>query len=147
MKAAAKSVPARIKTILFATDFSDVASRAQSYATGLANRFGAKLIVVHAKEAPNYALPPETWRAADEADAFNRRKLQDSLDKSSPGLGSQIHVGEGPVWQVIESALEKSRADLIVLGTRGRTGGARLLLGLAHRVITAAACPVLTVRR
>jgi nucleotide-binding universal stress UspA family protein len=53
MKTAARSTPATLNTVLFATDFSDSAKRAQSYATALAKRFGAKLFVVHAKEPPN----------------------------------------------------------------------------------------------
>jgi nucleotide-binding universal stress UspA family protein len=146
MKAAALSTPTTVKTILFATDFSDAAERAQSYATGLAKRFRANLIVVHAKEPSNYALPPQTWRTADEAEGVNMQELRESLSKSSPGLEREFWVGEGSAWQVVESALEKNKVDLIVLGTRGRTGVGKLLLGSqAEAIVRRASCPVLTV--
>ena len=146
MKSAAVNTPATVKTILFATDFSDAAERAQSYATGLANRFRAKLIVVHAKQPPNYALPPESWRSADAADALKMQELRKLLLKSMPGLASEFCVGEGTTWQVVESALEKNTVDLIVVGTRGRTGAVKLLLGSqAEAILRRVSCPVLTV--
>src|SRR5579863_9492353 len=146
MKAAPQSTSMTLKTILFATDFSDSARRAQSYATGLSNRFRAKVIVVHAKEAPNYALPPESWRRADDADALQMQELRQSLPKLTPGLECEFCVGEGTAWQIVEAALEKNKADLIVLGTRGRTGATKLLLGSqAETILRRASCPVLTV--
>ncbi len=151
MRTAEVSTPAAVKTILFATDFSDAAKRAQSYATGLANRFRAnrlraKLFIVHAKEPTNYALPPESWRNADEAEALRMQELKESLLISFPDLESEFCVGEGSAWQVVESGLEKNNADLIVLGTRGRTGVGKLLLGSqAEEIFRRASCPVLTV--
>jgi nucleotide-binding universal stress UspA family protein len=146
MKAAPQSTSMTLKTILFATDFSESAKRAQSYATGLSNRFRAKVIVVHAKEAPNYALPPESWRRADDADALQMQELRQSLAKLTPGLECEFCVGEGTAWQIVEAALEKNKADLIVLGTRGRTGATKLLLGSqAETILRRASCPVLTV--
>ena len=139
------STPA-VKAILFATDFSDSAKRAQSYATSLANRFRAKLYVVHANEPPNYALRPENWRDANAATAAEMRELQKSLTAVFPGLESHCFVDEGSAWQAVESALGKNKIDLIVLGTRGRTGVGKLLLGSqAEEILRRAPCPVLTV--
>lgn len=146
MKAAEQSTSVTLKTILFATDFSESAKKALSYATGLSNRFRAKVFVVHAKEPPNYALPPESWKRADDADALHMRELRQLLPKLMPGLECEFCVGEGTTWQIVESALEKTKADLIVLGTRGRTGAAKLLLGSqAETILRRASCPVLTV--
>jgi nucleotide-binding universal stress UspA family protein len=146
MKAAARSTPTILKTVLFATDYSDSAKRAQSYATGLARRFGATLFVVHAKEPPNYALPPESWRSSDDDDAREMRELQQSLHRSFPNLKSEFHVGEGSAWQVVEAVLKNNSVDLIVLGTRGRTGFAKLVLGSqAEEILRRSLCPVLTV--
>jgi nucleotide-binding universal stress UspA family protein len=146
MKAAARSTPTILKRILFATDYSDAAKRAQSYATSLAHRFGAKLLVVHAKEPPNYALPPESWRSADDIDARELQELQKSLHKSFPDLKSEFHVGEGSAWQVVEAILKNDNVDLIVLGTRGRTGFAKLVMGSqAEKILRRSLCPVLTV--
>ncbi len=146
MNGAAVSTPITVKTILFATDFSDASEKARSYATGLAKRFRANLVVVHAKAPSNYALPPETWRSADDAEKLKMKELRESLSKSSPGLEREFLVGEGSAWQVVESALEKTKVDLIVLGTRGRTGAGKLLLGSqAEAIFRRASCPVLTV--
>ncbi len=141
-----KNSPAAVRTILFATDFSDAAKRAQSYATGLANRFRAKLLVVHANEPPNYALRPENWRDANAASAAEMRELQKSLATAFPGFETRTCVDEGSAWQVVESVLEKNKIDLIVLGTRGRTGIGKLVLGSqAEEILRRAPCPVLTV--
>ncbi len=146
MKTTAPNTSVKVKTILFATDFSDAARRAQTYATNLANRFAAKLLVVHAKEPPNYALPPDSWRSLDDAATRNLQELKTSLPQSHPGLRTEFCVGEGSAWQVVESVLEKNNVDLVVLGTRGRTGVGKLLLGSqAEEILRHASCPVLTV--
>jgi len=146
MKAAVATPGIAVKAILFATDFSDAAKRAQSYATGLANRFRARLVVVHANEPPNYGLRPENWRAANEASAAQMKDLRETLQTNFPGFESDFCVGEGNAWQVVESVLVKDKIDLIVLGTRGRTGVGKLLLGSqAEEIFRHAPCPVLTV--
>jgi nucleotide-binding universal stress UspA family protein len=142
---AVECTTAAVRTILFATDFSAAASKAQSYATGLANRFRAKLIVAHAHELPNYGLRPENWRAANEQGAAKMRELEKTL-AVAPGLKAEFHVDEGSAWSLIEAVLVKQEVDLIVVGTRGRTGVGRLLLGSqAEEIFRHAPCPVLTV--
>ena len=147
MKAAtASATTAAVKTILFPTDFSDTSKRAQSYAAALANRFRAKLLVLHAKDPRDYNLPPETWERAENAEADKMQELQKSIASSFPSLKSELCVGEGTAWQIVESALAKHKVDLIVLGTRGRTGIGKLLLGSqAEEIFRHATCPVLTV--
>jgi nucleotide-binding universal stress UspA family protein len=146
MKTATRIAPTTLKTILFATDFSDSAKKAQSYATTLANRFRAKLLVVHAKEPPNYALPPDSWRSTDEADSRKMQELRESLPRSFPGLKSEFHMGEGNAWEVVEAVRGQFDVDLVVLGTRGRTGIAKLVLGSqAEGIVRRSKGPVLTV--
>lgn len=146
MRTAELTAPAAVHTIVFATDFSHVAKRAQSYATGLASRFRAKLVVAHANEPPNYGLRPENWRAANEQAAAKMRELQKTLTTNFPGFQSDFCVDEGSAWQVVESLLGKRKVDLIVVGTRGRTGVGKLLLGSqAEEIFRHAPCPVLTV--
>jgi nucleotide-binding universal stress UspA family protein len=135
-----------VKTILFATDLSDASNGAQSYATALANRFRAKLLVVHAREPRDYNLPPESWERRNAVDARKIQELRKSLVNSLPGLRSEFCEGEGSAWQVVEAALKQNRVDLIVLGTRGRTGVGKLLLGSqAEEIFRHTSCPVLTV--
>lgn len=146
MKAPETGSFAAVKSILFATDFSEAAKRAQSYATGLANQFGAKLYVVHSNEPPNYALRPENWRDANAESAAAMRELQKSVSRDFAGLESEFSFGEGSAWQGVESVLQKHKIDLIVLGTRGRTGIGKLVLGSqAEEILRRAPCPVLTV--
>jgi nucleotide-binding universal stress UspA family protein len=146
METATISSPATLKTILFATDFSDAAGRAQSYATAFAKRFSAKLLIVHANEMVNYALYPQSWQSADEATALALSGLKESLSRTCPDVSKEFLVGEGSAWQVISAALEKNKVDLLVLGTRGRTGAGKLLLGSqAEEILRHASCPVLTV--
>lgn len=146
MKAGARPTAERLKTILFATDFSPSAGRAQAYATRLATRFTAKLVVIHAKEAPNSAFPPETWRIKDDADAFQMEELKKSILNSISGIGVEFRTEEGTAWQVVDSMVAKTGIDLIVVGTRGRTGTAKVLLGFqAEEIFRRSSCPVLTV--
>jgi len=146
MRSAALTAPVAVHTIVFATDFSDASAKAQSYATGLANRLRAKLVVAHANEPPNYGLRPENWRAANEQTAAKMRELERILATTFPGFSSEFCVGEGSAWQVVESLLDKRKVDLIVVGTRGRTGLGKLLLGSqAEEIFRHAPCPVLTV--
>jgi nucleotide-binding universal stress UspA family protein len=146
MNTAALTTPAAVRTILFATDFSDAAQKAQSYATGLANRLRAKLVVAHANEPPNYGLRPENWRAANERATAKMHELQRTLATNFPGFQSEIYVDEGSAWHVVASLLDQRKVDLIVVGTRGRTGVGRLLLGSqAEEIFRQAPCPVLTV--
>jgi len=139
-------VAASIKTILFATDFSDAAARAQEYATGLATRFRAKLVVVHAKEPPNYALPPETWRTTDDATSRHMEEVKKSILNSVQGINAEFCTGEGTTWQVLDSISTNQRIDLVVAGTRGRTGVGKVLLGSqAEEILRRSQSPVLTV--
>ncbi len=144
--ATASATTAAVKTILFPTDLSDASSRAQSYAAGLANRFRAKLLILHAKDPRDYNLPPETWERTEDAERHKMQEIQKSIANAFPVLQSELCGGEGTAWQIVESALAKHTVDMIVLGTRGRTGVGKLLLGShAEEIFRRATCPVLTV--
>jgi len=136
-----------LNNILFATDFSAPAERALPFAGELATRFGAKLLIVHAKTPLNYAMAPEAWQPApDEGIKAELQELRGRLAKSFPEVRSETLVAEGAVWEAVASILAKQRIDLLVLGTRGRTGLGKLLLGSqAEEILRRAPCPVLTV--
>jgi len=143
----ATSTRITLSNILLATDFSASAKKALPYAGNLATRFGAKLLVVHAKTPFNYAMAPEAWPAApDEGIATEMQELRASLAKSFPEVRSETLIGEGTASEVVTGILEKQKFDLVVVGTRGRTGLGRLLLGSqAEEILRRASCPVLTV--
>ena len=135
-----------LKDIVFATDFSPAAENALLYAADLARRFHAELHVVNAVEPANYTLPPETWHAADDARELHTKKLRAFLQSSFPDVENEVQLWEGTVSQVLTSAIDRDSADLVVLGTHGRTGVGNLLLGSsAEEILRSAPCPVLTI--
>jgi nucleotide-binding universal stress UspA family protein len=145
MKTVERGTRLVLKTILFATDFSPVANAALCYAADLASRFGAKLVAVHAKGMPNYALPPETWHQEDQVCQEEMERLRELLTSSFPEVEADFRTGEGLAWQVLAAIAAESKADLIVTASSGRVGVDRLLLGSqAEEIIRHAPCPVLT---
>jgi len=138
------------KKILCPTDFSSGSRQALRVAARLACESGAELELVHVWYLPtpafaiDYAFPADViQRASDDAE----RALADAL-REAKALGVE-HVTakqlDGPPWSAIVDAAEGF--DLIVIGTHGRTGLARVLLGsVAEKVIRHAACSVLAVR-
>jgi nucleotide-binding universal stress UspA family protein len=134
------------ENILFATDFSSASNVALPYAAEMARTFGAKLIALHVKEPVNYALSPEVWASAEAACEFEMDELRKQLKQEGAGVSTEVLAGEGGLWPALASLLEARRIDLVVLGTRGRTGIGKALLGSqAEEILRRATCPVLTV--
>jgi nucleotide-binding universal stress UspA family protein len=133
-----------IKNVLFATDFSLAANNALRYAGELSRRSKAKLYAVHVQDAPNYALPPESWRSVAEASEIQARELREKVATAFPEIESEVLIAEGKTWQVLASLAEEKKIDLIVIGTRGRTGVGKFFLGSqAEEILRHAPCPVL----
>jgi nucleotide-binding universal stress UspA family protein len=127
-------------------DFSDTARAALRAALGLAERFGAKLALVHVVEpvaVPDY---PFVLRIDEEQ---LRRRLDEDARKSlpaEPGPARELLIRSGIAPLEIVRAAEEAGADLVVLGTHGRTGIAHALLGsVTERVVRMSPVPVLTV--
>lgn len=135
-----------LKNILYATDFSPAAENALKYAGALAKSFGAKLYALHVQEPANYALPPELWRDAEQAREEQMKELRNTVLRAFPGVLSETVVGEGGLWPAIALAAQKYRINLIVMGTRGRTGFGKLVLGSqAEEILRQSEIPVLTI--
>jgi nucleotide-binding universal stress UspA family protein len=134
------------ENILLATDFLPVANAAMSYAAGLARSFGANLYALHVTEPTNYALPPQMWGGMQTAVEAEKQGLREKLHRDFPEVTPQIIEAEGDVLRAVETAIEKYEIDLVVLGTRGRTGLEKVLLGSkAEEILRRVQCPVLTV--
>jgi nucleotide-binding universal stress UspA family protein len=134
------------RNILFATDFSSAANSAMPYAAALAKTFGGKLYALHVHEPANYALPPEMWQTLQTTRDMETQCLRDVVKHDFPGVTPEILQGEGSVWPALAAAIETHHIDLIVIGTRGRTGIGKVLLGSqAEEILRHAPCPVLTV--
>lgn len=133
-----------LKNVLLATDFSLAAENALRYAGELARRSKAKLFAVHVQEPPNYALPPESWRSKGEPSEIQARELKKRIANAFPEIESDVVIAEGTPWRTVATLAQDKEIDLIVLGTRGRTGVEKFLLGSqAEEILRHAPCPVL----
>jgi nucleotide-binding universal stress UspA family protein len=138
-----------IKTILYTTDFSKSSEVALDMAQGLARGFGARLIALHVGARPltsaggSQAVPPQP-------EEFGREELLGRMGKwvaGDAGVRCETEVVFGEPTEEILRAAERLKADLVVMGTHGRTGLHRAAMGsIAEQVLRRAACPVITVR-
>ncbi len=139
-----------IQRILVPHDFNEPANRALAYAIALAQRFDAQVTVLHVYECPSYGFP-EAMVASYEFEAEVKRQsliaLDDVTARADAGkVAIDTLLRRGTPWVEIGTAAESIKADLIVMGTQGRHGVARALLGsVAERVVRTASVPVLTV--
>lgn len=146
---------ARIRRIVHPTDFSKASAAAFDKAVELAKSNGAQLTLVHVLAGP----PPMIA-----GDGYITPKVYDDLDRSQrayaakemgrlvakakrAGAKTTSVVRDGIASEQIVRAARSPKADMIVIGTHGRTGLAKLFLGsVAGRVVSTATCPVMTVR-
>ncbi len=133
-----------IKRILVATDFSPMSEHAFRFAGALARDYGARLIAVHVMQTP-MAVYAETAVFLEEPDQNAAREALEALNV--PGVEIERRLMEGePVAGIVQTARETA-ADLIVMGTHGRGGLMRVLLGsVAEGVLREAPCPVMTIK-
>ncbi|HXE91689.1 MAG TPA: universal stress protein [Terriglobales bacterium] len=145
-----------LKNILFATDFSTCSETALHYAAAMARRYGSKLHVTHVLLPEAFLMaPPEGYvlgppRAPISYDKVRAQAEADMAVLSQSPLLSGIRfetiLGEGEVSAVLWKVMQERDIDLIVLGTHGRKGFERLILGsVAESVFRTSPCPVLTV--
>jgi nucleotide-binding universal stress UspA family protein len=127
-----------LANILAAVDFSSASMTALRYALLLARQYGATLYLTHI--APNPADADHAWREG-------QRLTTDLLISGElRGIAHKLLVGQGEIWQGLAPIVKENNIDMIVVGTHGRTGLAKVLLGsVAERIFRQAHCPVLTV--
>jgi nucleotide-binding universal stress UspA family protein len=139
---------AQFRTILHPTDFSPGSAAALAAACHLARDSDARLVVLHAfgPVVPVGAEGVIVSSDIDELRAIARREL-DSIRPPSSTVRVEKIIREGMSTQVILDTAAELKADLIVMGTHGRTGFRRLVLGsVTEDVLRRATCPVLTVK-
>ncbi len=130
--------------ILVPTDFSDPSEVALTYGRALATRFGAALYLIHVAENPFLRATVADRRSIEEAPA---RWLQERLTDADRRRGAiaTVQQSDEPAKEILQYA-KAADIDLIIIGTHGRTGLARVVLGsVAEAVVRGAPCPVLTV--
>jgi nucleotide-binding universal stress UspA family protein len=141
--------PIAPKKILFATDFSPASEAALPYALTIARHYGSELCVAHVicPEFADLIAPESTPTIRQEAQRFAQQNMERLLTAGRQrGVSCLPLIGEGAIWEVLQGMIQQNGLDLIVLGTRGRRGLRKLLLGsVAEEVFRMAPCPVLTV--
>lgn len=140
------------KHVLVALDFSECADHAFGYAAQLAREAGGKMTVVHVTAVhPPFTMDSRAllWALDDRAEKREKKHLTDHVNEL---LGRQkvrfeVETPWGDPAQTIVDRSQELGCDLIVLGTHGRSGWNRLVIGsVAEKVVRHALCPVLTVR-
>jgi nucleotide-binding universal stress UspA family protein len=137
-----------VRAILVAADFSACSEEAFVLASALARDYKARLMVLHVATPPPLVTPGELERELERADGY-RAELEGRLRQIYSGRLDEVEyrVQDGDPAVEILAASREAPCDLIVMGTHGRTGLGRLLLGsVAEQVVRKAACPVLTVK-
>ncbi|HSE02613.1 MAG TPA: universal stress protein [Methylomirabilota bacterium] len=145
---------AKIRKVMMASDFSSASRAAFARAVELAKANRATLLVMHAVTLPpptlgGEYLPPQAW---DRIEAASRTAAQKQIAQllaraRRAGVRATGVIGAGSPYELIARVARSRRADVLVLGTHGRTGLSRFFLGsVAARVLATAPCPVLTVR-
>ena len=140
-----------IQKIVVGTDFSAIADRAVDHAIDLAKQTGASVTLVHAYELPIYSLPdglvvatPGVAKAITDAGMAGLAKAVEARKDRGVALGHVLRMG--PAAEELNGVAAEENADLIVVGTHGRRGFSRFLIGsVAERTVRIATRPVLVV--
>ena len=141
-----------IKKILYPTDFSEPAENALEYAVFMAKTHHADLALLHVVDQlhgfTHYEILAMTpMEIAEKMTARTLEDLQAIADRVNGAVTAKPAVREGKAWLEICEAAQEENADLIVMGSHGRSGLSHVLLGsVAEKVVRHAACPVLVVR-
>ncbi len=149
MKVVDGHTPIALKNILFATDFSATSEAALNHALSIARRYDSQVYVAHMIRSEAYHLVPFQAISAvlEHARIYAEKQMGDLLISGRlRGIPHQVLIGEGELWPVLSEMIEKHDIDLVVVGTHGRAGARKLLLGsVAEEVFRLSSRPVLTV--
>src|SRR5439155_9282380 len=131
-----------IRTILHPTDFSDRSAHALRLAGALARDYGARLVVLHVAEMPVVAYGEGVIPPLDPEDAVRVARQQlELLEAPVTGTPAERRLEVGDPVETILDVAHALPADLIVMGTHGRTGLRRLLMGsVAEQIVRRATC-------
>lgn len=134
------SLDVKLDNILVATDFSPASKQAVLYATAIARRNKSKLFIAHVVTSRSESALMEGWRQGQTE--IMVQLLANRLD----GIEHELVVKSGQIGEVLSRFIAEKGIDLVVVGTRGRTGVLKLILGsVAEKLFRQALCPVLTV--
>jgi len=136
-----------IRTVLHPTDFSERSEYAFRLACSLARDYGARFIVLHVAEPPAAIAGEGVFIPSPEEDLEPLRERLLQLRPPDPKVPVEHRLVEGTAATEILRVAKETQCDVIVLGTHGRRGLGRLLMGsVAEQVVRRAPCPVVTVK-
>lgn len=138
----------KAKKILFPTDFSTPSDAGLAHATSLARDTGATLLIVHVEEPPTAYGGGEMYYGIPEPDTAALQRMLEAVVPTDPDVPFEhrLIIGD-PATEVVRLAHDE-HVDMIVMGTHGRTGLSRLLMGsVAEAVVRRAECPVFTFKQ
>lgn len=141
------------KTILFATDFSENSEYAFNYALGMARKYQSLLAIVHIINEPvdlrGFYVPHISFESLEEEIEEGARKMMEKFCRMhiTDYANYQTFIVPGiPYDEIIKKATEL-QADLIIMGTQGRSGLDHVLFGsTAEKVVRKSSVPVMTIR-
>jgi nucleotide-binding universal stress UspA family protein len=148
MPPSAVATEVKLARLLVATDFSHFSRKALDYALSLARAHGSKLYLAHVISAVGYTLAEGSAAMAQEAATRDMAKLEKQLtrDGEFDGIPHESLVSCGLAGERIREIAERENIDLLVVGTHGRTGLRKVVMGsIAEDLFRHSACPVMTV--
>jgi len=138
----------KAKKILFPTDFSHTGDAALAMATALARDSGATLLIVHVQEPPMAYGGGELYYGVPNPATEDLHTMLQEVKPPDPAVPCEHRLITGDPATAVVHLAEEEGADMIVMGTHGRTGLSRLLMGsVAEAVVRRAKCPVLTFKQ
>lgn len=149
MSCAASALDLDLKSVLLATDLSPASEKPLRHALAIARHYEAKLYVAHVVSAAPYLIAgPEALELGCEGALRDLQRLRADLreDGSLDGLDHEFIMQRGCVWDELQTIILQKQVGLVVVGTHGRCGLEKLILGsVAEEIFRAADCPVLSV--
>lgn len=143
-----ESPPVMYERILVPTDGSEGAETAVKHAIEIANRFDAEILTVYAVDPS--AVPPDVAGTGmiESLEREGERAVESIIEQvETAGVAARGEVVDGPPSSAILGYIEDNDVDLVVMGTHGRTGLDRVLLGsVTERLVRTSTVPILTVR-
>jgi nucleotide-binding universal stress UspA family protein len=148
MKAMEAGTRISLKTVLLLTDFSEPSEAAVPFALSIGREYGAKLCALHAlTPIPLAYTAPESAAATLAGMEEGAAAAMQALDSQLAGVAHETMILRTPsVWAALQKILAERQVDLVILGTHGRTGAMKLLLGsVAEEIFRRTSVPVMTI--
>jgi nucleotide-binding universal stress UspA family protein len=138
----------KFKNILYLTDFSEPSEAALPFAAAIARKYGANVHALHVLVPNPYVYATaSSLGMVQEAEEESAKAAMQRVESQLAGVSNDAILERGAeVWPTIEQTMKERHIDLIVLGTHGRTGAQKLLLGsVAEEIFRRSPVPVLTI--